>query len=196
MINRQVMLKTVRVVNIPNPSKQSIGELVEKFLETVVNLFLRRKIKDKYEKTPFDPEINVKNAFLTIKNIQGDVKGLEFSYKVLERQRYTFERADVIHKRSLYLGRIDEARRRGDCVVYMDETWVFEGMVKKRGWMDNTVSRFPSAQAIQQYSCGKTAVRNKERRVIVIAALNEAGVMPGCTHVLVFQQRTTQDGIH
>ncbi|KAK6013513.1 hypothetical protein OSTOST_21168 [Ostertagia ostertagi] len=33
--------------------------------------------------------------------------------------------------------------RRGDCVVYMDETWVFEGMVKKRGWMDNTCRAFP-----------------------------------------------------
>ncbi|KAK6018336.1 hypothetical protein OSTOST_16083 [Ostertagia ostertagi] len=120
------------------------------------------------------------------------MKGLGFSYKILKGQRYIFERSDLARRRSLYLRNIEEARRRGDCVVYMDETWVFEGMVKKRGWMDNNLSRFPSEETIQQYSCGKTAGKNKGKRGIVIMALCEGGIIPGCTRVLVCGPRTAQ----
>ncbi|KAK6050928.1 hypothetical protein COOONC_11567 [Cooperia oncophora] len=43
-------------------------------------------------------------------------------------------------------------------------------MVKRRGWIDNTLSRFPTAEELRQYSCGKTAGKNKGRRGIVITA--------------------------
>ncbi|KAK6061930.1 hypothetical protein COOONC_00394 [Cooperia oncophora] len=119
------------------------------------------------------------------------VKGLGFSYKIVKGQRFIFERLDLARKRSLYL-RNDEARTRRYCVVYMDEKWVFKGMVKRRGWVDNTVSRFPSRKAIQHYSCGKTAGKNKGRRGIVITALCEEGVITGSTHVLVSGHRTAQ----
>ncbi|KAK6046991.1 hypothetical protein COOONC_15504 [Cooperia oncophora] len=118
------------------------------------------------------------------------VKGLGFSYKILKGQRYIFERSDLAKKRSLYLRKIEEARRRGDCIVYMDETWVFAGMVKRRGWSDNTMSRFPTAAEIQRYSCGKTAGKNKGRRGIVMTAMSEDGIVPGCTHVFVDRHRT------
>ncbi|KAK6032540.1 hypothetical protein OSTOST_01285, partial [Ostertagia ostertagi] len=36
MINRHVLSKTVRVVNIPNPCKMSMRELVKMFLEKIV----------------------------------------------------------------------------------------------------------------------------------------------------------------
>ncbi|KAK6046773.1 hypothetical protein COOONC_15722 [Cooperia oncophora] len=118
------------------------------------------------------------------------VKGLGFSYKILKGQRYIFERSDLAKKRSLYLRKIEEARRRGDCIVYMDETWVFAGMVKRRGWSDNTMSRFPTAAEIQRYSCGKTAGKNKGRRGIVMTAMSEDGIVPGCTNVFVDRHRT------
>ncbi|KAK6010020.1 hypothetical protein OSTOST_25016, partial [Ostertagia ostertagi] len=50
------------------------------------------------------------------------LKGLGFSYKILKGQRYIFERSDIARKRPLYLRRIEEARTRGDCLVFMDET--------------------------------------------------------------------------
>ncbi|KAK6046892.1 hypothetical protein COOONC_15603 [Cooperia oncophora] len=112
------------------------------------------------------------------------VRGLGFSYKTLKGQRYIFERSDLAQKRSLYLRKVEDARGRGDCVVYMDETWVFGGMVKRRGW------------EIRQYSWGKTAGKNKGKRGIVITALCDGGVIPGCTRVFVSGHQTAQDGSH
>ncbi|KAK6020252.1 hypothetical protein OSTOST_14097, partial [Ostertagia ostertagi] len=89
------------------------------------------------------------------------LKGLGFSFKLLKGQRFIFERSDLSLKRSLFLRKVNEARERGDCVVYMDETWVFEGMVKRKGWVDTKMSRFPSAETIRNYSCGKTAGKRK-----------------------------------
>ncbi|KAK6058207.1 hypothetical protein COOONC_04225 [Cooperia oncophora] len=97
----------------------------------------------------------------------------------LTRQRYIFERSDLALKRSLYLRKVEEALVRGDCVVYMDETWVFGGMVKRKGWVDNSLTRFTAAEEIRQYSWGKTAGKNKGKRGIVITALCDGGVIPG-----------------
>ncbi|KAK6012673.1 hypothetical protein OSTOST_22154, partial [Ostertagia ostertagi] len=124
------------------------------------------------------------------------LKGLGFSFKLLKGQRFIFERSDLSLKRSLFLRKVNEARERGDCVVYMDETWVFEGMVKRKGWVDTKMSRFPSAETIRNYSCGKTAGKTKGKRGIVITALSEEGIVPGCTHVLLSGYRTTQDDYH
>ncbi|KAK6026108.1 hypothetical protein OSTOST_07974, partial [Ostertagia ostertagi] len=115
------------------------------------------------------------------------MKGLGFSYKILKGQRYIFERSDLARKRSLYLRKIEELGEEGLRGVHGRD-----GMVKKRGWMDNTLSRFPSEETIQQYSCGKTAGKNKGKRGIVIMALCEGGIIPGCTRVLVCGPRTAQ----
>ncbi|KAK6047908.1 hypothetical protein COOONC_14586 [Cooperia oncophora] len=74
------------------------------------------------------------------------MKGLGFSYKLLKGQRYIFERADLARKRSVYLRKVEEARGRGDCVVYMDKTWVFEGM-------ENVVSRPAAEERPQGENC-------------------------------------------
>ncbi|KAK6025065.1 hypothetical protein OSTOST_09047 [Ostertagia ostertagi] len=99
--------------------------------------------------------------------------------KGLGGQRFIFERADLSLKRSSYLSKVKEARERGDCVVYMDETWVFEGMVKRKGWVDTTMPRFPSAEMMRNYSFGKNAGKTKGKRGILMTALSEDGIVPG-----------------
>ncbi|KHJ92114.1 hypothetical protein OESDEN_08006 [Oesophagostomum dentatum] len=87
-------------------------------------------------------------------------------------------------------------QRRGDYIVYMDETWIFDEMTRKRGWVDNTIPRFPSASTIERYSCGKTTAKNKGKRATVIGAIAEDGIIPECTRVLISGVRTIDDDYH
>ncbi|RCN35155.1 hypothetical protein ANCCAN_18989 [Ancylostoma caninum] len=93
------------------------------------------------------------------------------NYKINKGQRFIFERPDLARKRAAYLQTIAEARSHGSCLVFIDETWVFDRMTKKRGWNDNTIPRFAPASILDEYSCGKTAAKNKGRRAIVIGAI-------------------------
>ncbi|CAJ0602064.1 unnamed protein product [Cylicocyclus nassatus] len=86
-------------------------------------------------------------------------------------------------KRTTYLAKLEEARRRGSCLVFMDETWVFDSMTKDKGWNDNTIPRFASAEVMRTYSCGKTVAKDKGRRAIVIGAITDEGAVPESTMV-------------
>ncbi|KHJ93037.1 hypothetical protein OESDEN_07061 [Oesophagostomum dentatum] len=124
------------------------------------------------------------------------LRALGFSYRLNNGRRYIFERPDLIRRRATYLSEIDSARDRGECVVYMDETWVYDGMVQKRGWNDNCIPAFPSDSMIAEYSCGRTAGKNKGKRGIVIGAITENGVIPQCTEVIISGYRDSNDDYH
>ncbi|VDK44867.1 unnamed protein product [Cylicostephanus goldi] len=124
------------------------------------------------------------------------LRGLGFSYKINRGQRIIFERPDLVEKRAAYLFAVEQARSRGSCLVFMDETWVFDGMTKKRGWNDNSIPLFAPASTFQEYSYGKTAAKNKGRRAIVIGAITEEGPVPGCTKILVSGYREADDDYH
>ncbi|CAJ0589274.1 unnamed protein product [Cylicocyclus nassatus] len=113
------------------------------------------------------------------------VRGLGFSFKKNPGQKFIFERSDLVAKRDHYLRAIASARERGEYLVYMDETWVFSGMTKPKGWNDNNIPRFAPRSTFARYSYGKTASKNKGRRAIVIGALAEDGIIPECTRVFV-----------
>ncbi|KHJ84721.1 hypothetical protein OESDEN_15562 [Oesophagostomum dentatum] len=125
--------------------------------------------------------------------LQYFMRGIGFSYKINRGQRFIFERADLIRKRAAYLAAVEDARRRNCCLAALEETWVFDGMVRLRGWNDNTIPRFAPAATMREFSCGKTAGKNKGRRAIVISAITEDGVVPGCTEVIISGQ-TLADG--
>ncbi|RCN30181.1 hypothetical protein ANCCAN_24053 [Ancylostoma caninum] len=118
------------------------------------------------------------------------LRAIGFSYRINRGQRTIYEKPDIVSKRESYLSKIAEARNRGDCLVFMDETWIFDKMVKKRGWNDITIPRFASASVFEKYLYGRTADKNKGRRAIVIAALGEDGVVPNCTQVIVSRTRS------
>ncbi|EYC20610.1 hypothetical protein Y032_0021g310 [Ancylostoma ceylanicum] len=120
-------------------------------------------------------------------------RAIGFSYRINRGQRTIYERPDIVSKRESYLSKVAEARNRGDCLVFMDETWIFDKMLKKSGWNDNTIQRFASASVFEKYSYGRTAGKNKGRRAIVIAALGEDGVVPNCTQVIVSRTRSVDD---
>ncbi|RCN39044.1 hypothetical protein ANCCAN_15036 [Ancylostoma caninum] len=124
------------------------------------------------------------------------LRGLGFSYKINKGQRFIFERPDLALKRAAYLQTIAEARSRGSCLVFIDETWVFDRMTKKRGWNDNTIPRFAPASVMEEFSCGKTAAKNKGRRAIVISAITDEGVVPDCTKVIISGRNSVDQDYH
>lgn len=100
-------------------------------------------------------------------------------------QRYIFERPDLVRKMAAYLSAIpNQDVCDAHCLVFIEETWVFSSMTKKRGWNDKTILRFAPATILEEYSCGKTAAKNKGKRAIVVSAITEGGVVPGCTKVI------------
>ncbi|RCN45203.1 hypothetical protein ANCCAN_08776 [Ancylostoma caninum] len=123
-------------------------------------------------------------------------KGLGLSYKINKGQRFIFERPDLARKRVAYLQTIAEARSHESCLVFIDETWVFDRMTKKREWNDNTIPRLPPASIVDEYSCGETAAKNKGRRAIVIGAITEEGVVPGCTRVIISRRASVDQDYH
>ncbi|VDK50015.1 unnamed protein product [Cylicostephanus goldi] len=124
------------------------------------------------------------------------LKGIGFTYRISKAQPFIFEHPNLIKWRTSYLAAIEEARARGDCLVYMDETWVFDCMRKKRGWDDRTIPRFASDDILREYSCGRSIAKDKGKRAIVISAITEEGIVPGSTKIIISGTRSTQEDYH
>ncbi|CAJ0595792.1 unnamed protein product [Cylicocyclus nassatus] len=113
------------------------------------------------------------------------LKGLGFTYRRNAGQRYIFERPDLVSRRSTYLDAIAQARSSNCCIVYLDETWIYDCMSKAKGWVDTNIPRFAPESVFQHFSHGKTATKDKGKRAIVISAMTEVGIVPGCTKIII-----------
>ncbi|RCN50393.1 hypothetical protein ANCCAN_03621 [Ancylostoma caninum] len=158
---------------------------------------IHRKFKEESDVTVAELQEALKSKYadfsMSITTLYRFLKAIGFSYRMNRGQRTIYEKEDIVSKREVYLRKIAEARNRGDCLIFIDETWVFDKMVKKRGWNDNNIPRFAPASMLEKYSCGRTAGKNKGRRAIVIAALGEDGVVPNCTKIIVSKNRSMDD---
>ncbi|CAJ0600090.1 unnamed protein product [Cylicocyclus nassatus] len=105
-------------------------------------------------------------------------------------------RPDLIRKRHAYLSAIEQARASNHCLIYMDETWVFDCMSKKRSWEDTTIARFAPAAVLQEYSCGRAMTKNKGKRAIVISAISREGIIPESTKIIISGMRSVEQDYH
>ncbi|RCN46587.1 hypothetical protein ANCCAN_07447 [Ancylostoma caninum] len=153
--------------------RQTIHDRLKADLDITLNGLLD-ELRSKYEDFP-----------MSVSTLHRFIKSLGFSYRINRGQQVIYENSDIVAKRAVYLRKIAEARNGGDCLIYIDETWIFDKMSKKRGWNDNSIPRFAPASVLQKYSCGKTAGKNKGRRATVISALGRDGVVPNCTKIVV-----------
>ncbi|CAJ0597626.1 unnamed protein product [Cylicocyclus nassatus] len=126
---------------------------------------------------------------------RASVSGLVFGYKLNAAQPYIFERPDVVRRRSAHLAAILRARSENHCIVNVDETWVFDGMTKNRGWNDTIIPQIAPAVVMEELSCGEQLRRTKaEGRLI--SALSEEGVVSDTTKVIVSGRRPADDDYH
>ncbi|EYB85322.1 hypothetical protein Y032_0300g1800 [Ancylostoma ceylanicum] len=166
----------------------------------IVRHLIHDKLRQELDVTLSELHGELEEAYPTFKmsttTLHNFMRGLGFSYRLNKGQRFIFERPDLVHKRAANLSAIHQARCEAHCLVFIDETWVFSSMTKKRGWNDNSIPRFAPARILEEYSCGKTAAKNKGNRAIVIGAITEEGVVPGCTRVIISGRRTDDQDYH
>ncbi|KAL6723635.1 hypothetical protein Aduo_018616 [Ancylostoma duodenale] len=112
------------------------------------------------------------------------MKSLAFSYRINRGQRVIYENNDIVAKRAVYLRESAEARN-GDCLIYIDETWIFDKISKKRGWNDNSIPRFATRRYRRSTLAEKQREKNEGRRATVILAHGEDGVVFNCTEIRV-----------
>ncbi|CAJ0589294.1 unnamed protein product [Cylicocyclus nassatus] len=183
--------------------KDLIRDIMDKHAENwgeVVRHAVHNKLRQETDVTVEEVRNELQEAYPTFRMSHGVfyyfLRGLGFSYKINKNQPFIFERPDLVHKRAVYLSAIESARNRGSCLVFMDETWIFASMTKVRGWNDNNIPRFAPASVFREYSYGKTAAKNKGRRAIVVGAITEEGVVPGCTEVIISGVRDGAEDYH
>ena len=99
--------------------------------------------------------------------------GLGFKYKLLKnKRRILVEKTQFKEWRLRYLDTVEEARRNGRPLVYLDETWFNVNDVKKKGWSDDSI-RTTSRQPL-----------GKGERIIITAAVREVGWIPNSLDVM------------
>ncbi|EPB70196.1 hypothetical protein ANCCEY_10707 [Ancylostoma ceylanicum] len=149
-----------RAAKIPHHGRKLLRETTvrrhgEKWGEIVRHL-IHDKLKQEVHVTVEDLQMELHELYpsfnLSCSTLRRLMHGLGFSYRINKGQPYIFERLDIVRKRELYLRNIANARSQGHCLVFMDETWVFESMTTKRGWNDNNISRFAPEAVLQEYS--------------------------------------------
>ncbi|KIH51880.1 hypothetical protein ANCDUO_18025, partial [Ancylostoma duodenale] len=123
----------------------------------VVRHLIHSKLKDEAAVTVEELHSDLQERYpdtfpMSYNTLRRFMHGLGFCYRINKGQRYIFENSDVVMKRQVYLSKIEQARTQGHCLVFMDETWVFEAMTTKRGWIDTTAPAKSSKKAtIEEY---------------------------------------------
>ncbi len=89
---------------------------------------------------------------------------------------------------------IREIRAKDDAlIVYIDETWAFEGMGPTFTWHDPETENNPMARKKKGLTAGPTVPPTKGRRVIILHAVSKFGIVPGAGEVI-RSDTTAEDG--
>lgn len=115
-----------------------------------------------------------------------------FAYRYVTRNRKSIliERDDIIRWRRRYLRTIKEYRREGRPIYYLDETWVNEGHVQGKVWVDDTIKNRREA-FIAGVSTGLKNPSGKGKRLIILHVGSESGFVDGS--LLLFESKKTTD---
>ncbi|RVE52537.1 hypothetical protein evm_002931 [Chilo suppressalis] len=98
--------------------------------------------------------------------MQAVLKHLKFKYGSRKRRSCLTDRQDLILWRRLYLTTIKKYRRQGKIIYYQDETWINEGHITDKVWVDTTIES--SKQAFSKgVTIGLKSPTGKGRRLII-----------------------------
>ncbi|XP_063382868.1 uncharacterized protein LOC134669294 [Cydia fagiglandana] len=94
------------------------------------------------------------------------LKKLGFKYSKRNRKSMLIDRSDIALWRINYLNKIEEERKAGKKIYYLDETWVNEGHTKEKVWQDTTIKSTKEAHR-QGLSTGLKNPSGKGKRLIL-----------------------------
>lgn len=118
------------------------------------------------------------------------INDLNFKYQKRGVNSFLTDRDDVILWRRNYLRKIEQFRKEGRKIYYLDETWVNEGHVKSKVWVDNTVKSKKDA-FLRGLSTGLKNPKGKGRRLIIAHIGSENGFVKNGN--LIFQSKSNGD---
>lgn len=72
---------------------------------------------------------------------------------------------------------MNEYRKNGKVMIYIDESWVFEGMKFERDWIDPLIKENPSQLRKKYHTSGPKKPPSHGKRSIVIGAVSDKGVL-------------------
>ncbi len=119
------------------------------------------------------------------------MRGLGYRFRKLNFRPVVFERQDLIDWRKRYLRQIDDYRRKGYRIVYLDETWVFAGMTQRYDWVDIEALENPYRSKNKGYTTGPRTPASRGKRAIVVHCLSADGLINGAE--LIFASNSTDD---
>ncbi|XP_050498656.1 sex-lethal homolog isoform X2 [Diabrotica virgifera virgifera] len=123
--------------------------------------------------------------------ITGKARGIAF-VRFLKRSRKSIiiECDDIITWRRNYLTCIKQCKSKGKPIYYFDETWVNEGHIKDKVWVDTDIKNRRQA-FIEGLSTGLKNPSGKGKRLVVIYTYLELGFVNG--GLLLFKGRNVED---
>ncbi|KAF1755853.1 hypothetical protein GCK72_012304 [Caenorhabditis remanei] len=115
------------------------------------------------------------------------LKAMRFSYKIKTYNPFSTVREEIVEWRARYLQTMEELRAQGAYICYYDETWLYHGMTKTRGWNRTDTSPYLIANLgdLSKPRPGFTASSDKGQRAIVLAVTTESEILPGSIDVVI-----------
>ncbi len=119
-------------------------------------------------------EIKVKRA--TLAKI---VRSIGFVKKLKNSRWELYEDKKMVKMRLNFFAKLDYWRAQDYHVTYIDETWVWDEITTKSDWHDRRVMANPALPRLDpRYTHNPPAAKNKGKRILILAAMNEDQVFP------------------
>jgi transposase len=88
---------------------------------------------------------------------------------------------------------LEHLRKHGFFIVYIDETWFWEGIANDKDWLPpRALMDHPERLRREYGTVGPTPPKSKGRRAIIIGAVSEEGLIHGATKI--FKSGKNEDG--
>ncbi|CAP21443.2 Protein CBG24957 [Caenorhabditis briggsae] len=115
------------------------------------------------------------------------LRALRLSFKLKQYNPFATIRKDIIEWRRKYLKLMDKLILEGAFICYYDETWIFHGMTKIRGWnhVDTNPYLITHWGNLNNPRPGFPAASDKGQRAIVLAVTTESQILPESIDIVV-----------
>ncbi|XP_046145947.1 uncharacterized protein LOC123989268 [Osmia bicornis bicornis] len=121
------------------------------------------------------------------------LKRMDFKYMVSARNNALIETENIIAWRQEYIEKIQQYRTEGRPIYYLDESWINARNVRKKLWVDTSVT-CPANAKQRGLSTGIRPPANRGKRLIIGHVGSADGFVPGA--LLCFQSKKNCEDYH
>lgn len=105
------------------------------------------------------------------------------------------EKPELKEWRRIFLSKIDDYRKRGYFIIYLDETWVFSNMSQRSDWKLGNLHDM--IKALRMFgSAGPRASVERGKRAIVIGAMSQESIITEACEVWIDGKHSEESDYH